>query len=114
MQLDRNFYRDAGVAAPLAFHQGAHRAKAGLCALQRNWLIEHEVCSHFEGAFQGRLAVNNRYCNSAVVNWRRACPLQDLRSQFSATAVDDHCLEPLTSKFLNCAVCVQTMLNPNF
>ena len=50
IDLDRDWGldRDSGIAAPFAFHQGAHRAEAGFGAFRRKRLMKNEMGSQID------------------------------------------------------------------
>jgi hypothetical protein len=50
---------DAGVAAPLAFHQRANRAKAGLGAFGRKRLVQDEMGPQVSGVSERGLGADN-------------------------------------------------------
>src|SRR6478672_4875099 len=120
MKLYRELNGNARVPSALALHQCTNGPEAGAGALQRNWFEKYEVRSHGEGTFQCRLAVDrslpieNGNGDRPPIRWRGSSPVQYSSRDLRSRAIDNDGLESLTGELLRGAVCVRTMLYPDF
>jgi hypothetical protein len=109
-----NLNCDSHLLAPLTLHQGADCSETGLGAFDGQGLVQNEMGSHVEAAFEADGRFHKHDAQGPLIDRGRFSTTEDVASFFGIHTIDDNGFEALAGDEANGVIAGGAMFDVNF